>query len=217
MMVRQLSLPERLRPSTLREFVLPRSTIEQLQKMLDAKAPSNMLLWGPPGTGKTSLGNMFLKDRAFGCLRIDGTTQPRLGDNLTMIQTFASTVSFDGDRKILFVDDADHLSKKTQVSLRSVIDRHHENCRFIFAANNLNELDAALRSRLKDIAFGIGPSATSSGTMDRFRARLTERLLELGIVVDPERLKQIVSIYFPDLRRINIQIEFEFGTATGRK
>jgi hypothetical protein len=44
----------------------------------------------------------------------------------------------------------------------------------------------------------------------RLCGRYEERLKELGFVVDPTRLGEIVHVYFPDLRAIASRLEFEF-------
>ena len=43
--------------------------------------------------------------------------------------------------------------------------------------------------------------------------RYQEKLPTLGIEYEEKRLKEIVGIYFPDLRAIANEFEYEFGSA----
>jgi hypothetical protein len=47
--------------------------------------------------------------------------------------------------------------------------------------------------------------------IERLVARYEIKLPELGISYDPKRLRDLIGIYFPDLRSIANQVEFEFA------
>lgn len=54
-------LSERLRPRRLSDLTLPDHVVQRLEAMLEKRAPLNMVLKDPPGTGKTSTARMFLE------------------------------------------------------------------------------------------------------------------------------------------------------------
>src|SRR5258706_15172494 len=54
-------LAERMRPRTLDEFVGQEQLLgpgKLLRQMVDAKALHSLVLWGPPGSGKTTLARL---------------------------------------------------------------------------------------------------------------------------------------------------------------
>jgi DNA polymerase III delta prime subunit len=115
---------------------------------------------------------------------------------------------FDGS-KICFIDEAEYVSKQAQGALRKVIEDFSENCRFLFAVNDISKIISPIRSRLMPICFDILP-AERPEAQRRLIERYETKFAELGIPLDKERLRQIVGIYFPDLRAIANKVEFEF-------
>src|SRR4051794_41861835 len=58
-------LAERMRPRTLAEFVGQEQLLgpgKLLRRALDARALPSLILWGPPGTGKTTLGRLLASE-----------------------------------------------------------------------------------------------------------------------------------------------------------
>ena len=142
-------LSELLRPKRLDELTLPDRTLSGLQRMFDAQIPDNMLLFGPPGTGKTSTARIFTEQRGFyGTLHVDGSNETGVENIRRVIEGFASCYAFTPGIKICVIDDADYLSKQAQASLRGVIERYSSNCRFILTVNDATKIDEANRSRL---------------------------------------------------------------------
>ena len=55
-------LAERMRPGSIDEYVGQQHLVgpgKPLRQMLERHAPFSMILWGPPGSGKTSLARLL--------------------------------------------------------------------------------------------------------------------------------------------------------------
>jgi replication-associated recombination protein RarA len=204
---------EFMRPTELEDLILPKRERDALQGMIDQDDPMNLLFYGPPGHGKTSAARILLQKIGKELAKeANGASLSRVEDVRTIIHgwAFGSILPIHQGRKMWFIDEADYMSKKAQAALRGVIEKSYRHCRFILAANTLNDLDEAVRSRLKPIAFVIATQEKPS-VIDRLQRRAAAKLDELGISFDHDRLHRIVVNYFPDLRMINSEIQFEFG------
>jgi len=202
---------ELLRPQQLTDLTLPQRVIDRLQRMIDEGSIMNMLFYGAAGLGKTSAARVFIN--ALGpksSIEINGSSATGIDFVRDTIVRFASSVAMFGGSKICFIDEAEYVSKNAQAALRCVIERMSCNCRFLFAVNDASKLLPAIRSRLMEICFDIAPAdrpEVQRRLIERYEAKLSEH----GISYDQERLRQVVGIYYPDLRSIANHLEFYFA------
>jgi replication factor C subunit 3/5 len=201
---------ELLRPLQLGDLTLPQRDIDRLQRMLDEGTIMNMLFYGSPGLGKTSAANILIKNGNFSKMEINGSSETGIDFVRTKIEGFAYSGSVMLRPKICFIDEADYLSKNAQAALRRVIEKSSRNCRFLLSANDIDKMVPAIRSRLKEICFDVG-FADRVQVQARLIERYKAKLVELGVKHDDKRLIEIIGIYYPDLRAIANQIEFEFS------
>ena len=115
-------------------------------------------------------------------------------------------MAFDPGLKIVFIDDADFVSQNAQASLRGIIERFIATCRFILCANDVDRIDAALRSRLMRIPFGH--KGDTARLLLKAKQRIKAKLFEAGFSVDERSVDLIVELGFPDFRRIANELEF---------
>lgn len=160
-------LSERLRPQKLSDLTLPLAVSGRLQRMIDRRRPMNMIFHGPPGTGKTSAIQIFLREwEQFDTLQINGSLQTGIDVVRDRIEGFArSPFSNSEELRLCFIDEADYLSASAQASLRVLIEKCEYNCCFIFALNELDKIAVPLRSRLHGINFAISTANRPSAQL----------------------------------------------------
>lgn len=115
-------LAELLRPATFSEIagqshlVSPRGVIT---RMIGSGRISNMIFFGPPGTGKTTVANIIAKNSGMELFRLNATTAS-LSDVKDVISKADSVFSTKGI--LLYLDEIQYFNKKQQQSLLEFIE-----------------------------------------------------------------------------------------------
>ena len=130
---------EQYRPKTVDECILPKTLKTQLQSYVNKQDVSNLILAGGPGVGKTTAARAMLDQIGATYMFINGSEESGIDVLRTKIKNFASTVSLEGGRKYLILDEADYLNpQSTQPALRGFMEEFHSNCGFILTCNYKN-------------------------------------------------------------------------------
>jgi putative ATPase len=209
-----------MRPRTLDEMVGQRRLLapgSALRRSIEAGHVHSMVLWGPPGCGKTTLALLLAKyaDAEFHAISAVLSGLPEVRQVLAEAgHRFAG-----GRRTVLFVDEVHRFNKAQQDAFLP----HIERGTIIFVGatteNPSFELNSALLSRCRvhvmegvcadDIVVALGHAL-----QDRERG-----LGERGLRIDPTLLGQIAQAADGDVRRaltlLEIAAELADGNASG--
>ena len=193
---------EQYRPKTVDECILPKTLKTQLQSYVDKQDISNLILSGGPGVGKTTAARAMLEQIGATYMFINGSEESGIDVLRTKIKNFASTVSLDGGRKYLILDEADYLNpQSTQPALRGFIEEFHQNCGFILTCNYKNKLIAPLHSRCGVVDFTI-PKSEKASLAHQFFQRAISILQKNEIKYNEKVVAELINNHFPDWRRI---------------
>jgi len=188
-------LTEKYRPKRFEEFIGGKEILG-LKKVRDSpfSLPNLLLVSKSPGTGKTSLAKLIIRETGADYLYLNASDERGIDTIRYKVKEFAVTRSFNHNSpKIVHLDEADGLTKDAQEILRNLIEEASNNCRFIFTANNLNRIIDPLRSRCFVIQLTNPP-------VEGIRERLEYICEKEGIEIDDKKLDKLIEIYYPDIR-----------------
>ena len=185
---------EKYRPHNLDNFIGDSTVRDKVQEYINEGTLQNLLLFGPAGTGKTSLAKLIVKQLEADYLYINASDERGIDTIRDKIVPFASSIGFNG-LKIIILDESDYLTPQAQATLRNVIETFNNSCRFIFTCNYLDRIISPLQSRC--VAFGIIPPS---------KKEVGQHILQIcekeKINYTKEDLGQIILTHYPDIRKI---------------
>lgn len=118
-------LADRMRPKKLQDYIGQEHLVGEkgtIKKSLDSGVLPSMILWGPPGVGKTTLANMLTNylDRPFYML---SAVNSGVKDVRETIDKAKSQQFFGKPGPILFIDEIHRFSKSQQDSLLGAVEK----------------------------------------------------------------------------------------------
>ena len=198
---------EKYRPYTIGDSILPSELKRTFQQFVDNGDCPNLLLSGSAGCGKTTVAKAMLEQLGCTYMMINGSEESGIDVLRNKIKNFASTVSLDGKRKYVILDEADYLNpQSTQPAMRGFVEEFHANCRFILTCNFRNRIIEPLHSRCSTIEFRIPAEEKPQLAMD-FMNRCEVILNNEQIHYDKKVVATLIQKFFPDWRRVLYELQ----------
>jgi putative ATPase len=136
-----LPLAERMRPSTLEELIGQEHLTVVFRKSIDAGKIPSMILWGPPGVGKTTLANIFANT-----IKVPFVSLSAISAGVKEVRDVIARAKAHS-RIILFIDEIHRFNKSQQDALLAAVEKGIITLIGATTENPSFEVNSALLSR----------------------------------------------------------------------
>jgi replication factor C small subunit len=186
---------EAYRPTDINNYVGNENILSKVKVYLESGDIPHLLLYGPAGTGKTTLAKMITHNLECDVMYINASEERGLDIIRDKIQGFASTVGFASGGKIIILDEADYLTPFAQAALRNTMEAFSKTTRFILTCNYIEKLIDPIQSRCQ--VFAVHPPSKTD-----VAKRLVDILNEENVTYDMNDVATVVNGGYPDIRRV---------------
>jgi len=143
---------EKYRPREFSEIFGQEAIVSKIKAFVDQKNMPHVMFAGPAGTGKSSLSLIAVKklygsDWRSNYLELNASDERGIDVVRNKIKGFARTQTLTGNFKIIFLDEADALTKDAQQALRRTMEMFTQTCRFILSCNYSSKIIDPIQSR----------------------------------------------------------------------
>jgi putative ATPase len=145
-------LPEKMRPDRLDEVVGQSQALKTLKKFVTQKFLPNLIFWGPPGTGKTTVAMVLAKELQFELHALNATSAG-VKDLRELSEICRRKRLENHQQSILFVDEIHRFNKGQQDVLLPFMERGDIVLVGATTENPSYELNHALLSRCRILVF----------------------------------------------------------------
>jgi replication factor C small subunit len=192
---------EKYRPKKFEEVVGQEEILKRVKSLVHSLNIPHLLFAGPAGTGKSTLALIVVKE-LFGeswrenYLELNASDERGIDVVRQKVKDFARTKALGNvPFKVIFLDEADALTKEAQQALRRTMENYTSTCRFVLSCNYSSKIIDPIQSRCVVFRFKLLEKKDVKKIIDRIA-------LNEGLTLSPEGFNQLYEGSEGDCRRV---------------
>ena len=192
---------EKYRPKDFSDIKGQKGIVEKIKAFVEKQNMPHLMFSGPAGTGKTSL-SLIIAKTLFGdfwrqnFLELNASDETGIDVVRVKVKDFARTRAIGNvPYKIIYLDEADALTREAQQALRRTMENYTATCRFILSCNYSSKIIEPIQSRCAVFKFKPLEREEVFQIIDKI-------VLSEGIVVDEKAREALYEVGEGDCRAI---------------
>jgi replication factor C small subunit len=192
---------EKYRPQSFSEIKGQKDIVKRVKAFVEQKTMPHMMFSGPAGVGKTTL-SLIVAKKLFGpawrenFLELNASDERGIDVIRNKVKDFARTRAIgDVPFKIIYLDEADALTKEAQQALRRTMESFTQTTRFIISCNYSSKIIDPIQSRCAIFKFRPLEKADVKSIIDHISK-------EEGLKIDQKAEEALYGISDGDCRRV---------------
>jgi len=152
---------EKYRPSNFEEFVGQEEIVNRVKNLTNSLNIPHLLFAGPAGVGKSTLAliivkQLFSQTWKENYLELNASDERGIDVVRQKVKDFARTKALGNvPFKVIFLDEADALTREAQQALRRTMENYTTTCRFILSCNYSSKIIDPIQSRCAIFRFRL--------------------------------------------------------------
>ena len=193
---------EKYRPRELKNVILDTHNQQILSNIIEKNIFPNLLLYGSPGTGKTTtiinITKMYLQKyytfRKENIIHLNASDERGIDIIRNQLQSFVISKSLHSNgKKIVILDEIDYMTESAQIALKILIEDYNLNVTFCLICNYISKINNPLRNMFVILRFNNLP-------VNNVESLLSTICDKEGITFSKQKIKTITKHFKSDIR-----------------